>query len=174
MERACGRYVVVGASGILAPLGLSLRSLGLPTTGISRGGRLHEGMWDERVALDMQDVAAVTRWVARPGGSVAVVVAYSPAVAPATWPLLAALAENLVVVATSRWAEPGSPAPPWAGLGAGVVQLGWAQGPAGSRWHTAREISDAVAAVLKGGVTDGSPPRSVVLGSVRPWGDRPR
>ena len=173
MQRESGRYVVIGASGILAPLGRSLTSLGVRTTGISRGDRLRAGAWDERLALDTQDVGSVASWVADPGGAVATVVAYSPAVAPAVWPLLAALAENLVVVATTSWAAPGSPAPPWAGSGAVVVQLGWAQEPAGSRWHTAREVSDAVAAVLEGLVVNGSTPRSTVLGSVRPWGDRP-
>jgi hypothetical protein len=168
-ERA-GRYVVVGASGILAPLGALLRGHGVRTVGVSRGSRLGEGVWDERVALDTQDDGAVGDWVARRAGEVAAVVAYSPAVGPGSWPLLGELAERVMVVATSRWAAPGAPDPPWAGLpGVVVVQLGWVPAPRGSRWHTPTEVSAAVleelAALWR--------PRTVVVGAVRPWSARP-
>lgn len=171
MSRVPGPYVVVGASGILAPLGLLLRSRGLRTVGISRGDRSAEGAWDERVALDTQDVAAVTGWVARRPGDVAAVVAYSPAVAPPCWPLLAGLAEHVVVVATTGWAASAAPTEPWSDLPAvAVVQLGWARTADGSRWHTPDEVSAAVAGVLAGARMS----RTVLVGSIRPWRARPR
>jgi hypothetical protein len=171
LNRASGRYVVVGASGILAPLGALLGARGLRTVGVSRGSRLGEGVWDERVALDTQDAAAVGDWVAGQAGDVSTVVAYSPAVAPASWPPLGGLAARVMVVATSRWAAPGAPAPPWAGLaGVVVLQLGWAGAGPGSRWHTPAEVS---AAVLEELVVPWRP-RTALLGSVRPWSARPR
>lgn len=171
LDQAPGRYVVVGASGILAPLGVLLRARGVRTVGISRGSRLGDGVWDERVALDTQDVEAVGDWVAGQSGDVATVVAYSPAVAPDSWPLLGGLAERVMAVATSRWAGPGAPAPPWAGMPrVVVVQLGWVRGEQGGRWHTPQEVSAAVMGELAGPWT----PRTVVLGSVRPWSARPR
>jgi hypothetical protein len=146
-----GRYVVVGASGILAPLGALLRAAGARTVGVSRGSRLGEGVWDERVALDTRDVGAV---------------------GDGSWPLLAGLAGRVMVVATSRWAAPGAPAPPWAGMpGVMVLQLGWAaQGERDSRWHTPEEVSAAAMTELAAPWT----PRTVVLGTVRPWSARPR
>lgn len=169
MDKAFGQYVVIGASGILAPLGLLLRSRHLQTIGISRGSRLEAGVWDERVALDTQDPAAVTHWLAHQRGDVAAVIAYAPALAPPTWPLIAGFAEHVVVVATSRWGEPGSPAGPWASLSAiVVVQLGWALTANGSRWHTPHEVSAAVADELAQPPT----PRTVVVGSLRPWSAR--
>jgi hypothetical protein len=172
LDQAPGRYVVVGASGILAPLGALLGARGVRTVGISRGSRLRDGVWDERVALDTQDVGDVGDWVAGQVKDVSAVVAYSPAVAPGSWPLLGGLAGRVMVVATSRWAGPGAPAPPWASMPGVVVvvQLGWVQGERGGRWHTPREVS---AAVLDELVTPWTP-RTVVLGSVRPWSARPR
>ena len=170
LGQVSGRYVVVGASGILAPLGALLRAGGVRTVGISRGSRLREGVWDERVALDTWDVEAVTDWVAQSAPDVATVVAYSPAMAPQSWRLLGDLTERVVVVATSSWASPGAPAPPWAGLpDVMVVQLGWSPTAQGSRWHTPQEVSAAVMDALAGRWT----PR-VVVGSVRPWSARPR
>jgi hypothetical protein len=163
--------VVVGASGILAPLGAMLRAAGVSTVGISRGSRLGEGVWDERVALDTRDPGAVGDWAARRDGGVAAVVAYSPAVADPGWALLRGLAERVMVVATSRWAAPRAPTPPWAGLpGVVVLQLGWARTAQGSRWHTPPEVSAAVLGEL---VVPWAP-RTVVLGLVRPWSARPR
>jgi hypothetical protein len=171
LDRAPGRYVVVGASGILAPLGAMLQAAGVRTVGISRGSRLREGVWDERVALDTQDAGAVADWVAGSAGEVSTLIAYSPAVAPGSWPLLAGLAGRVMAVATSRWAAPGAPDPPWAGLaGVVVLQLGWAWAAHGTRWHTPREVSAAVLAEL----TSPWRPRTAVLGSVRPWSARPR
>ena len=170
MDQVLGRYVVIGASGILAPLGLLLRSRQLHTVGISRGSRLEAGVWDQRVALDTQDAVAVTHWVALQRRDVAAVIAYSPALAPPSWPMMAGLAEHVMVVATSRWGEPGSPDGPWASLAAVVVvQLGWAQTVHGSRWHTPCEVSAAVAHEL----AKPSTPRTVVVGSLRPWSARP-
>jgi hypothetical protein len=76
-----------------------------------------------------------------------------------------------MVVATSHWADPEAPAPPWAGLpGVVVLQLGWADGARGSRWHTPGEVSAAAMGALEVPWR----PRTVLLGSVRPWSARPR
>ena len=170
-DRAFGPYVVVGASGILAPLGRVLSAHGVHTVGVSRGDRLGRGEWDERVALDTHDVGAVTDWLAGRQTPFAALIGYDPAVAADCWPLLARGAARVVVVATSSWAEPGSSTGPWVILPAAVVvQLGWALAPGGSRWHTPDEVSTAVAQSL----ADGPAPRTVLLGSVRPWSARPR
>ncbi len=158
---------MVGASGILAPLGELLRAQRLRTVGISRGARLHEGEWDERVALDARDLTATTRWATRSGADVAALVAYAPALSAATWPVLAGLAPRTVVVATTQHAAPGAPTPPWSGLaGTSVLQLGWTGAP--RRWHTAPEVSRAVVDML-----GDLPVAHRVLGTVRPWSDRP-
>jgi hypothetical protein len=170
-DQAPGRYVVVGASGILAPLGALLGAGGVRTVGISRGSRLGEGVWDERVALDTRDVGAVRDWVMGQAGDVSTVVAYSPAVAPHSWPLLGGLTERVMVVATSSWTRPKAPAPPWAGMpGVVVVHLGWVQGAQSNRWHTPQEVSAAVMDELAAPWR----PKTVVLGSVRPCSARPR
>lgn len=111
-DRAPGPYVVVGASGILAPLGRVLSAHGVRTVGVSRGVRLTQGQWGERVALDTHDEKAVTDWVTGRETPFAALIGYGPAVAADCWPLLARVAARVVVVATSSWAEPGSPIGP--------------------------------------------------------------
>ena len=168
MSRRHGRYLVIGASGILAPLGSLLRADGLCTTGVSRGSRLSVGVWDEHVALDTQDLPAIRLWVAKRQVAVAGLVAYSPAVAASAWVLLRPLTERLAVVATTEWAAPGAAEPPWHEFADVVVQLGWAVDDRGSRWHTAEEVSAAVASTLRAEQVTG------LCGAVRPWSDRPR
>lgn len=111
-DRACGPYVVVGASGILAPLGRVLSAHGVHTVGVSRGDRLGGGEWDERVALDTHDVGAVTDWLVGRETPFGALIGYDPAVAADCWPLLARVAARVVVVATSGWANPGRPPDP--------------------------------------------------------------
>lgn len=158
---------MVGSSGILAPLGAMLRLRSHRTIGISRGGRLRVGDWDDRVALDTHDLVATLAWTDQLGAGIAVLIGYSPALTAATWPVLARDTARTLVVATSEHAAPHAPEPPWAGLPrVAVLQLGWVAGRT-RRWHSPTEISRGVARVL----TDAVPHR--VLGTVRPWADRP-
>lgn len=162
-----GRYVVIGASGILAPLGGLLHAGGVITVGVSRGRQPVRGTWDELVLLDVREPRAVAAWLADEHVARAVV-AYEPAVASDCWPLLSAAAQRLVVVATRRWAAPGAPLPPWEPLASCVVLLGWVAGPGVSRWHTPEEVSAAVARALASGSTG-----TVLVGTCGPWVDRP-
>lgn len=160
--------MVVGASGILAPLGSLLRARGVRTVGVSRGSRLQVGDWDERVALDTTDAAAVADWVAAQPVTAAVLIAYAPAVTPQSWPVLARVARRALVVTTSSAADPASQvSPPWSRHPeVAILQLGWVPGSP-PRWHSPAEVSAAVAAAL---ADAGS--RSQ-LGAVRPWDQRP-
>lgn len=163
-------YVVVGASGILAPLGQALGSGGAKTIGVSRGARLNSGSWGERVALDTQHAQAIASWVAGRAERADVLVAYSPAVGESCWEPLAGSADRLVVVATTEWVPVAAKGRPWARLAPLVIQLGWVDTTDGTRWHTPQEISDAVAdALTRPWPTD----RIVVLGETTPWAARP-
>ena len=88
---------------------------------------------------------------------------YAPSAAPTVVELIAAAVSGPVVeVFTSRWAAPEGPdVLPSVGV---PLLLGWARDTHGrSRWHTAREISDAALETL----ASGSPAQ---LGAVRPSG----
>lgn len=163
-------YVVVGASGILAPLGQVLRSSGARTLGVSRGERLEAGSWDERVALDTQDARAISSWGACREARANELVAYSPAVGAACWGPLSAVAERLVVVATTEWVHVAPKDRPWAHLEPRLFQLGWVETEDGTRWHTPQEISDAVGRAL---AEPWPAERTVVLGETTPWASRP-
>ena len=159
--RSC---VVVGATGIFAPLGRLLADTGLVRVGVSRGRQPDEGEWDRLVRLDGPSAPEVQALVAR--DRPAVVVGYAPALSPASWHALTRSTEHAVLVVTSRFAAPGSD--PFADEGwltntpTTVVQLGWTDEPR-PRWHTAEEVSRAVAPVVLSG------PERVELGRVRPW-----
>ena len=160
--------VVIGASGILAPLGARLCRRGVRTVGVARGSLHGDEGFDEAVALDVHDVAAVLSWIGSRKVASDLVVAYGPAVGDAVWELWRGWAARLLVVATSNWAAPSAPVPPWRmEEGVSVLQLGWRADGAG--WHSPTEVSEAVLRV----VADGFPAHSV-LGVVRPWEDHPR
>jgi saccharopine dehydrogenase-like NADP-dependent oxidoreductase len=159
--------LVVGASGILAPAAAKLVAAdgGAPVTGVGRVRPMPSGV--EAIAVDARDAEAL-RWAlgARRWGCAVV---YAPAVTDASLPVLRAAVDGpVVLVRTSAAAapspeEPDAPAPepgPW------TLQLGWAPGVGGARWHTPEEISDAALAVLRDGA-------GRTLGAVRPWADRP-
>lgn len=159
--------LVVGASGILAPAAAKLATTdgGAPVTGIGRVRPMPSGV--EVVAVDARDAAALRRALGARRWARAVV--YAPAVTDASLPVLRAAVDGpVVLVRTSAEAtpppeEPEAPAPepgPW------TLQLGWATGAGGARWHTPEEISDAALAVLRDGA-------GRTLGAVRPWADRP-
>lgn len=162
------RAVVVGASGILAPLGATLHRAGVATWGVSRGELPVDAGYDEPVPLDAHDVEAVRDWMSSLSEVPDLVVAYAPAVGDAVWTLWNGCAGRLIVVATSIWAAPDAPAAPWpTGDRVSVLQLGWRS--TGDPWHDPGEVSAAVSAVM----TRGFPAYSV-LGVVRPWEDHPR
>ncbi|MFD6054270.1 hypothetical protein [Agromyces sp. NPDC060279] len=159
--------LVVGASGILAPAAAQLAAAddGAPVTGVGRVRPMPSGV--EAIAVDARDAAALRRALGARRWARAVV--YAPAVTDASLPVLRAAVDGpVVLVRTSAEAapspeEPGAPAPepgPW------TLQLGWAPGAGGARWHTPEEISDAALAVLRDGA-------GRTLGAVRPWADRP-
>ena len=116
--------------------------------------------------MDLTDADAVARTMSGLAGLDAAVV-YAPGAAPTAVQLIAAAVSGPVVeIFTSRWAAPESPDPlPSVGV---PLLLGWARDAHGpSRWHTAREISDAALEVLASG-------EPAQLGAVRPWAERPR
>lgn len=159
--------LVVGASGILAPAAAQLAAAdgGAPVTGIGRGRPMPSGV--EAIAVDARDAEALRRALGARRWGCAVV--YAPAVTDASLPVLRAAVDGpVVLVRTSAEAtpppeEPEAPAPepgPW------TLQLGWATGAGGARWHSPEEISEAALAVLRDGA-------GRTLGAVRPWADRP-
>lgn len=160
--------VVIGASGILAPLGPALHRCGVKSVGVARGSRdVGEG-FDESVTLDAHNVVAVLSWLVGRKSASDLVVAYAPAVGDAVWGLWRGWAGRLLVVATSQWAAPSAAVPPWPmGEGVSVLQLGWRAD--GGGWHSPLEVSAAVLEVMAGGF-----PVHAVLGVVRPWKDQPR
>lgn len=152
------RVLVVGASGILAPAAAELVARGDPVTGVGRTTPMPTGV--EPVHVDATDAdalacALIGRWDA--------VVAYQPATSDASLEVLRARAPRLVLVRTSAAAHPSLGD---VRIAPDTLLLGWIADDAGSRWHDARAVSAAALEVLDDGA--GS-----VLGTVRPWGDRP-
>ena len=162
------RCAVVGASGILAPLGAMLAGPGVVTVGISRGGRRGGGAWDEEVALDATDPDALSAFV-RAAPPLHVVVAYAPAVTPRTWADLVTASAASVLVVTSGWADPAGGERWSLERRSTVVVLGWTGPPSSTRWHDPEEVSSCVAAAI----TAPAGTRTT-LGRLRPWGERPR
>ena len=173
-------YVVVGASGILAPLGRLLSRVGPGEgrplrVGVSRGSRLQEGDWDRRLALDAREPEAVRRVLAdlrSEGLGVDVAVGYSPALSPRSWAVLARASARAVIVLPSRFAGPSmgqDASAAWLPTRTtSWVLLGWTGGRGRARWHTPDEVSRDVAdAVRSGGV------EPLTVGRVTPWSDRP-
>jgi hypothetical protein len=148
--------LVIGATGVLAPLAAGLRSRGDRVIAVSRRGG------DDSIAVDATDTAALAAALGHETWSHAVV--YEPAVSEESLAFVQGTTPGRCVrVRTSARADPD--------LGplvvaADTLQLGWHKGTTSSRWHTPREISEAAMRVL----ADGEP---VTLGTVRPWSDRP-
>lgn len=172
-QDAAQRYVVVvGASGVLAPLGDSLSGSRVRTVGVSRGARTGVGSWDVRAALDARDPHQVTTLVTRLGAGVRTVIAYEPAVSLESWRVLCGFSDRRVIVLPSRYADPDTgleAVRPWLEPGGVVVvQLGWAGSSDSTRWHSPLEISDVTARALH--VASGT---TLHVGRVRPWSERP-
>jgi hypothetical protein len=147
------RVVVVGAGGILAPAAAALAARGDEVTGVALSCSGIPGGVVSLVA-DAREPATFA------GRRFDAGIVYLPAVTPESLAALAdAVAGPVVRVATSSGADPALGdvvTAPW------TLQLGWHEG----RWHTPAEVSDAALEVLADG-------RGRVLGSVRPWEDRP-
>lgn len=161
-----GEVAVIGASGILAPLGKLLKLEGFRTLGISRGSRLDEGIWDLRTALNTQDILAISKW--RSETTPHILVAYAPAVAEQAWPTLTAGISRTVVISTSKWSASDAALKPWAKTqGLIEVALGWADTNSGVRWHTPAEVSEITLSAILDSHT------SWLLGKNTPWEKRP-
>lgn len=172
--------VVVGASGILAPLASLLATSGRTRVGVARGRQPVRGEWDRFVTLDARSADEVQRlrddlaehcspWI---------VVGYQPALTPDSWRALTTTALGAVLLLPSRFADPESGprrTAEWEEATgsdqAVLVQLGWTDPHpgVGSRWHTAQEISRLVAETLLGMPFTVPASRHLTLGSVRPW-----
>ena len=176
-EQAAPTYVVIGASGILAPLGGLLRAQGAAAfrVGVSRGSRLAAGEWDRRVALDARDDAAVRGLadaLAADGRQVHTVIAYAPALSLASWVVLTDAALRAVIVLPSRFANPAGGeeiSTPWMPTASTRrVLLGWTDDGDAVRWHTPEEVSRVVADAVR---TDSG--ETLTVGRLRPWHERP-
>ena len=177
--------VVVGATGILAPLAALLDGAHALRVGVSRGLAPARGDWDRIVHLDATDPSAIEdlRSALPP---MQAVIAYQPALSPDSWRSLTRDATRSVLLVPSAFAEPGreSLIEPWlVPTPLIVVILGWAQekspdGAVRSRWHTPDEIAAAAAAAMAAlaeppPALDESQAVTRTLGTTRPWTDRP-
>lgn len=160
-------YVVVGATGILAPLA-ALLPAGARRIGVARERALLAGHWDEVRLLDGHDASAVAALVTDVPTSFDVI-AYSPTVSAMIWELLCRNADRRVIVLPSAYAAPGADISMWLAPGdVTVCQLGWHGPPGRALWHTAAEISAGCASALAA-----PPGHRLTVGRVRPWSERP-
>uniref|UniRef100_A0AAU2VKA4 Uncharacterized protein n=1 Tax=Streptomyces sp. NBC_00008 TaxID=2903610 RepID=A0AAU2VKA4_9ACTN len=192
---SAGHVLVVGATRILRPAVTALAARGCAVTAVARsedGLRRLVAETPGRVGPLVADVTTpgfgdvLHRATERSGLTGAVV--YAPSGTPAA---IEALTRDLVVsgpvvlLLTSEWAAPeafagqaGQPAP-WTpdSLPASScpardrrrLVLGWHRDAGGARWHTPQEISAAALDLL-----DAPAEQDSVLGTVRPWEERPR
>jgi hypothetical protein len=167
-----GRLLVIGASGILAPLVAALAVEGRAITAVGRRAqRLPGPPLAEPLASDTTTAAGAAAVAAN--GPYEAAVMYRPAVAAETLTvLLAAVSGRAVIVLPRSAADPETGHDP-AHLGGalrprpadGLLVLGWRTDP--PRWHSPEEVSRAAAQVLACG-------EDAVLGALRPWSERPR
>ncbi|NUS01811.1 MAG: hypothetical protein HOV97_04520 [Nonomuraea sp.] len=171
--------LVVGGTAILAPAVRVLAEEGWAVSVVSRSAervaaadrRAHAVIADVTVVDDLARALDRARDERGPFG---LALAYQPAAPPEAWAALAGRVTGvLVALLVSAYAAPhGAPAPPLAeGPNGGALVrhllLGWHVEDGGrARWHRPEEIS---AAALR---TAGRA-RSTVLGTVRPWQERP-
>ncbi|MGC5395231.1 hypothetical protein ACPXCP_05695 [Streptomyces sp. DT20] len=187
-----GHVLVVGATRILRPAVRALAARGCAVTAVARsedGLRRLVAETPGRVGPLAADVTTpgfgdvLHRATERSGLTGALV--YAPSGTPAA---IEALTRDLVVrgpvvlLLTSEWAAPESfagQAAPWTpdSLPASScpardcrrLVLGWNRDAGGARWHTPQEISAAALDLL------GAPAeQDSVLGTFRPWEERPR
>lgn len=162
------RYAIIGATGILRPLALTLADRGDQVLALSRG--VQPGFGGSEVAAgitprscDAHEPGALTAALA--GEALDGLIAYQPAITVAAWQATTHVPQRVIVL-TSRWAAPGATDAPWRAPTTTIVQLGWTGVP--PRWHTAEEVSAACLAAL-----DAQPGGQFLLGRVTPWVDQP-
>lgn len=174
------KVVVVGATGVLAPLARSLIVGGWKVVGVGRHRDRLEALAAEVEGSFLAIVADATADDFLPrltgaieGSRVESAVVYQPAISEENLRRLVELTTGrVVVVCTSRTAAPtASPEDAWSLRELTVspdsvnrLVLGWHRDPA--RWHDAAEISAAAADVFTNG-------EDAVLGVLRPWTERP-
>ncbi len=155
------RTLVVGASGILAPLASCLQADGDEVTGVSRARAVPPGV--DAVLVDARSATALAGALGERTWDRAVI--YAPAVSADSLGILARrVAGRVVLVRTSASADPerGTLSVP-----DDTVQLGWTHDAHGRpRWHTPAEVSAIASMVLADGA-------GRILGRVRPWEERP-
>ncbi len=152
--------VVIGATTTLRPLASVLVAGGAEVLAIARDmSNPPEGC--ATAAVDARDAAALDR--ALGGRRWNVVVAYEPAVSPASLEVIERCSDRHVLVRPSAAADPAHSTDDFVAANDELV-LGWRDGA--SRWHGPHEISAAALLVLDDG-------HGRVLGHVRPWADRP-
>lgn len=172
------RVLVLGASGILAPVVGVCTSRGHTVVAVGRSQERLSSLRSrgtgalQLVSADAGSGAGLGQVVA--AGPFDAAVLYGPAV-PARHRavLLEQVHGRAVIVVTSEAADPSRASGPPAALAASrdregdaVVLLGWSAEPRGPRWHTPREVSAAAIEALDTG-------DDVVVGQVRPWEQRP-
>lgn len=154
------RVVVIGATTTLRPLASVLIAGGADVLAIARDmSNPPEGC--TAVAVDARDPVALGRALGSQRWNV--VVAYEPAVSPASLEVIEGCSDRRVLVRPSAAADPAHSADEFVAARDELV-LGWREGA--SRWHGPNEISAAALLVLDDG-------HGRVLGRVRPWTDRP-
>jgi hypothetical protein len=155
------RTLVIGASGILAPLAAALAEAGDEVTGVARTRSAPSGV--ATVLVDAASPGALRSALGAGGWDRAVV--YAPAVSVESSAVIDALVSGrTVVVRTSSAADPARGP---LRIPDETLQLGWTSAPdGGTRWHSPDEVSTAARLVLEDG-------RGRVLGRVRPWDGRP-
>ncbi|MFF7331854.1 hypothetical protein [Streptomyces sp. NPDC008150] len=190
-----GGVLVVGATRILRPAVRTLAARGARVTAVARDAaaldvlaREHEGRVRPLAAdVTTADLGARLRRAAGPDGFSGAVVYAPTAPARTVVDVLRPLLPRgpLVLLLTSEWAAPAPhgharPAGPTAWTpdllppalrarpACRPLVLGWRRRTDGARWHTPEEISAAALELLD---TDAG--TSAVLGTVRPWADRP-
>ena len=148
--------LVVGSSGILHPAASALTAGGSTVVCVSRYRA------DESIAVDARDTGSLR--AALDGRTWSDALVYRPAVSEESLAFLQSTTSGrCVVILTSEAADPvlGE-----VSVGADILLAGWTVSDR-PRWHTAAEVSDAALEVLG----DGAPR---ILGTVRPWCNRPR
>ena len=189
-EPGTERILVLGGTGILRPAVLSLCASGRSVTVVSRHAHRLESLAAESAAARLSgSVAGVCCDYLNPQTLSAALASgvdqvkryvsallYCPDAGEDTLAVVGrAVSGPVVLLLTSRWDEPGRRTekacyPLIAGIEPQRVRyvlLGWRMDPAGNRWHSAEEVSEAALLALNSN-------EDVKLGVTRPWGSRPR
>ncbi|GJF34600.1 hypothetical protein KNE206_73000 [Kitasatospora sp. NE20-6] len=177
-----GHVLVVGATGVLRPAAVALAGRGHRVSALARrAGPLADlarecGDAVRPLAADVRDpgLPDALDTVADALGPFTGALLYCPAApAGAVSGMLGRVGGGgpAVLLLTSAWAAPEAGEMPFPE--ARRLLLGWADGPGGPRWHTPAEISTGALRLFDTGRAGLGAPGAAVLGSVRPWTERP-